>query len=535
MKDLKIVNGSIVDGTGTESYVADILIDQDRIISIGNHSLSKTKRTIDARGLIVTPGFIDMHSHSDLDLFENPEAKSKILQGITTELLGQDGISVAPVKDDFKEDLKTQVSGLLGSYEFDWDWNNLKDYFNKLEETKTSTNVLSLIPYGQIRACVMGMKQDKPDSEQIKQMQEICKREFENGAVGISIGLIYTPCVYAEKEEIIEVVKIAAEYDGFLVSHIRNESDAILESLDEIIEICKEADVPLHISHFKLIGEDNWDKVDEAVAKLENAISKNDMRITFDQYPYIAASTMMSALIPPWYHEGGMGKMLSRLKVEKIKTKIKKDVLETDSYEWENYSLACGWENIFVSSVNSKENKKFIGKSIKEISEILTISPIDVVFKLLIDEKMAVSMVMKTSSEDVVQKIMKLPFHTVGTDGLLGGKPHPRAYGTFPRFISRYVRDKEILTLEEAIKHITLLPADILNIKDRGIIKENNYADLVVFDFDSITDKATFEEPIQYPEGIKYVLVNGEVIAKNGNHTGIRSGKVLRTKSDGGN
>ncbi len=525
--DVIISGCRVVDGTGNPWYKADIAVKNGRIAKIGQLAGVGADEFIDGQGLVAAPGFIDMHSHSDLAILVEKEARQKIMQGVTTELLGQDGTAIAPVRPEAKSSLRKRVSGLLGDPDVEWDWESFQDYLDRLERQGTATNVCSLVPYGQLREWVMGMEDRDSTAGELEEMKEACRRAFAEGAVGISLGLIYPPCVYAKRTEIIEVSKVAADCGGFLVCHIRNESDTLLEAIDEIIGISRDAGIPLHISHLKAAGKANWHKVDEVLSRLEDARSIG-LEVTFDQYPYIAASTMFSALVPPWAHAGGVDKLIERLRDPEVREKIKQEMLSVDSSTWENWIRSSGLDGIVVTAVRSEANKIYEGKNVMEIASMRGVEPADAICDLLVEEDTAVSMVMFWGNEENVTKMMKHPFHTGGSDGLLGGKPHPRVYGTFPRIIGKYAREEKAFSLEEAVRHITSLPAQRLGLQDRGLLKEGMCADITVFDAETIRDKATYIEPHQYPSGIPYVLVNGKIVVKEGSHSGILAGKVLR-------
>ena len=521
-------NCRIIDGSGNPGYMGDVLIENGKIARVGNFFSPENAEIINLEGLAIAPGFIDMHSHSDLDLLVHPEAKQKNMQGVTTELLGQDGTSIAPVKPEEKDILRRQVSGLLGDPDIEWDWITYDDYLKRLENLRTSINICTLVPYGQLRQWAVGMDDRKPSNDEIELMKSLCKEAFQHGVRGISLGLIYPPCIYADREEIAEVCKVAAEEGGFLVCHIRNEGDMFFESIEEIIWIAEKAGIPLHISHLKAAGKENWHKMEIVLKRLEEANQEGKTEISFDQYPYPVGSTLLSALLPPWVHNGGVNALLERLHDQALREKIKEELNYKGISAWENWIKNCGWEGIIITSVKSEANKNFEGKSLAEIASMLNIEPGDVIFKLLIEENTAVSMGQVWGSEEGIGRVMQHPFYMTGTDGLLGGKPHPRLYGTFPRVLGKYCREEKLFSLEEAVFHMTSFPARRLGLQDRGQIKEGMVADLVIFDPEKIIDRATFSDPHQYGEGVFHVLVNGEFVVREGKHTGKRPGKVLR-------
>ncbi|MCE5219883.1 MAG: D-aminoacylase [Clostridium sp.] len=511
-----ISNGTIIDGTKRQAYVGDIIINNDTIIEIGdlNDKKEAMDYVLDATDLIVAPGFIDTHSHSDLTILSDQDIKPKIYQGITTEVLGQDGISMAPLPSKFIKDWRKNLSGLEGdSNEISWDYRTVKDYFNAIENKGLVSNVCYLVPHGNIRMEAMGLSSDKAGKEDIENMKKILRRELESGAIGLSSGLIYIPCAYGDTEELIELCKVVAEYDDIFVVHQRSEANEIIESMKEIIRIGKESKVKIHFSHFKVCGKNNWDKADKMIALIEEA-RKEGVKISFDQYPYEAGSTMLSVIIPPWAHSGGTNKMLERIKSNDLREKIINEIYEVNC-DWDNFIEFAGIDGIYITSVKTDKNKNVIGKNLKELGEMRGKNPIEAALDLLIEEENAVGMIDYYGSEELIIKFMQREEQNFCTDGLLGGKPHPRVYGAFPRGLGRYVRELKALSLEEAIYKMTYKSACTMGIKYRGLIDVGFKADIVVFNKEEIIDKGTFVEPEQYPEGISYVIVNGSIILKN--------------------
>jgi N-acyl-D-amino-acid deacylase len=531
LNKILIKNGTIVDGTGENRYRADLLIKDNTIDKIGqiNENCQNFNRVIDANGMVICPGFIDAHSHSDLGILLDPYVESKIRQGITTEILGQDGVSMAPLPLKYVSLWRKSLSGFEGdSDELSWDWENTDGYLKLLEKSGVGPNVAYLVPHGNIRMEAMGLENRKANSQDIKKMKEIVKREMEAGAAGLSTGLIYMPCVYGDTEEIIELCKVVAEYDRIFAVHQRSEADAILDSMEEIIRIGRESGVKIHYSHFKICGKKNWAKVDKVLELLEKAKAEG-IRVSFDQYPYIAGSTVLGVILPPWVHEGGIDKLVERLENKELRKKMVKDI-ENGIPGWDNFIDFAGFDNIYVTKVKTDENKDCIGKSLTEIAEIRGKNKYDAVFDLLYEEKNAVGMYNYYGKEEHIIKFMKRPEQVMCTDGLLGGKPHPRLYGAFARVLGKYVREEKALTLEEAICKMTLKPAEIFKLNDRGVLKEGKKADIVILNPDTIIDTATFIEPIQYPAGILNVIINGEVVLDNGQRLKAITGNVIRIK-----
>ncbi len=527
MLDVIISKGMILDGTGSPWYRADIGISEGKIQVI-SHDLSheETQSWIQAEGLTVAPGFIDMHSHSDIMLFENPTADAKIHQGITSELLGQDGIGVAPISQKNLSNWHKVLSGLAGTPDIEWTWRSFGDYLKALDNLKTSTNPIVLATHGAIRQEVIGLDNRRASPYELAKMKELTSDAMIEGAVGMSLGLIYLPCFYADRNELEDVFSVCGEYNGFMVVHIRNEAELAEEAMQEVMDITQAAGIPLHISHFKTAGKANWHKVEKMIAMAEKARSKGH-EVTFDQYPYIAGSTMFFAILPQWALEGGAKNMLMRLNDSVLRDKIREDI-ENGIPGWQNMAKDTGWDGVLITAVNSEKNKHMEGKFMSQIAHEMEKDPIVAAMDLLLEEEAAVGMATFAQSEDNVRRVLKHDYQMPCTDGLLGGKPHPRVYGTYPRILGKYVRQESVLSLPQAIRKMTSFPAQRLGLKDRGLIREGMAADITVFNANTVIDRATFENPRQYPVGIEYVLVNGETVISRGVHTGKRPGRVLR-------
>jgi N-acyl-D-amino-acid deacylase len=522
MDDLMIKGGRIVDGTGNPWFRADVSVADGLIVEVGSLN-TEAKRIIETDGLVVTPGFIDTHSHSDLMLIAEPEARQKIMQGVTTEMIGQDGLGEAPIKDDLVEDWRRYLSGLNGDPDIEWGWRGFGEYLDAIEKARPATNVVALVGHGNVRLLAMGMENRQPTTQELKEMKGILSGSMLEGAFGMSTGLIYPPCVYADTEELTELCKVVSVHGGIFVVHMRNEGDRLFESIEEVATVGSESSVPVHVSHFKASGERNWGKVVEALEMLEKARGEG-IDMTVDQYPYVAGSTFLSSLLPVWMHEGGTQRMLDRLKDEEIRRKIAEEMEEGGrGKNW-------GWGNILVTSVKTEGNRRFEGKNLEEIAEERGQGPLKALFNLIMEEENAATMVSFGMSEDDVCTVMRSPLQMVCTDGIALGKPHPRAYGTFPRVLGRYVRGG-VLRLEEAVRKTTSLPAQRLGLRNRGLIRPGMHADITIFDPDKIIDTATYKDPIQFPKGIEYVIVNGEITVDKGEYTGSRKGEVLRHKT----
>ncbi len=521
---------TIIDGSSSPSYRGDILTEDGMIKEISSSIAQisgQDTELIDGNGLVAAPGFIDTHSHSDLKILTEPEVLPKVMQGITTEVLGQDGISMAPLPIIHIDSWRKNIAGLDGESDLiNWEYEITENYLKMIEQVKPGINEAYLVPHGNVRMEAMGLENRQPTKEETKKMCGITRREMEAGCLGLSSGLIYTPCAYSQRSELIELCRVVAEYDGVFVVHQRSEADTILPSMEEIIEIGRKSGVKIHFSHFKVCGKDNWNKLDDMLKLLDKAREEN-ITVSLDQYPYVAGSTMLGIILPPWVHDGGTNKLIERLKDDGLRERIKEDI-KNGIPGWDNFIQFAGAEGIFITSVSSDKNKGLVGQSLKEIGERRQKDPLDGAFDLLMEENNAVGMVDFYGTEEAVIKIMKREEMNACTDGLLSGKPHPRAYGSFPRILGKYVRENGALTLEEAIYKLTYKAAKAMNIKNRGLLKEGWHADITVFNPKTVMDKGTFVDPVQYPEGIEYVVVNGEITVKNGVHTGRRSGQVIR-------
>jgi N-acyl-D-amino-acid deacylase len=519
MFDLVIKDGKVLDGTGNPWFKADVAVAKGRIMELGDLG-TDADRVVGAEGLVVAPGFIDAHSHSDLMLIAEPEARQKIMQGITTEVIGQDGLGEAPIREELVEDWRRYLSGLNGDPDIEWGWRSFGEYLDVLEKARSATNVAVLVGHGNLRLLAMGMENRSPTSSELEEMKQILSTSLREGACGMSTGLIYPPCVYAGTGELTELCSVVAINGGVFVVHMRNEGDRLFESIEEVTAIGKESGVPVQISHFKASGERNWGKVVDALGLLEKA-REGGVDMTVDQYPYVAGSTFLSSLLPVWMHEGGTQKMLDRLGDAEIRRRLIEEMVEGERGEdW-------GWDNVIVTSVKTEVNKLFEGKNLEQIGEERRQDPLEALFDLVLEEENAATMVSFSMSEENVRTVMCSPLQMVCTDGIVLGRPHPRVYGSFPRVLGRYVREG-VLRLEEAMRKMTSLPAQRFGLLDRGLIKPGMSADITVFDPETVIDTATYEDPISFPKGIEYVIVNGEVTVERGELTGCRNGKILR-------
>ena len=526
MLDVKITNATVVDGTGNQPFVANLGIANGRIVQIGTE-LPQAHIEISAADKVIAPGFIDMHSHSDLRLLDSPAPQAKISQGITTELLGQDGLGTAPVNSETLPQLQQLTAGLLGSRPIrKWRWRSFSDYLAVLHDCSLPNNQAVLISHGPVRLAAMGNIDRPPNKEEMKQIRSLVAGAMEAGAFGFSTGLIYPPGSFAKKDELTAIAETVALYDGVFVIHLRDEGYNLPSALEEAIEVCRVSGCHLHISHLQAYGEVNWHHLPGVLERISEARS-SEVPTTCDRYPYLAGSTVLSAVLPAWVLDGGPQAAINRLADEKQRKAIH-EAFEEGLEVWHNRSISVGWENIMISWVKSHENTPLIGKSIAQISEDEGKNPIDVVCDLLLEEELEVTMISHYGSEDNLKRIYRHPASVVATDGIYGGRPHPRLWGTFPRFFSRYIRDKGLINLPEAVQKTSSFPADILGLSDRGRIETGKYADLVIFDFENIADKATYENPEQTSKGIDWVLVNGQPAFTPETATHKLPGQILR-------
>ena len=528
--DVVIRNGRIIDGTGSPWYSGDIAIQSGKIAAIGQFAQLETKQTIDAHGLVVAPGFIDMLGQSDLTILVNPHLPSKIFQGITTEITGEGG-SVAPLND-------AMLGADRASYDHFHiapDWRTFREYFARLEKQGMGINLASYVGATQVRRVVLGDADRAPNSSELERMKELVRDAMRDGTVGLSTALQYAPAPYASTEELIALAAEAGKLGGIYATHMRAEGDAITAAIDETIRISREAKIPAEIWHLKAAGKRNWGRMPEIVAKIERA-RESGVDITADTYAYTAWYNSFSAFIPPWAHDGGDAKLIERLKDPAMRARIRKEMV-TPSTAWDNeWQEIEGPQNILVSVVHNPKLLPLQGKTIAEIAKLWNKDAIDTIFDLLIADDAFTNVAVFGMSESDVVLALQQPWVSVcndsqGTapDGLLGAEhPHPRAYGTFPHILRKYVREEHKLTLPDAIRKFSALPAQRVRLTDRGVLKKGMWADIVIFDPATIRDKATFENPNQLSEGMQYVLVNGVPVIENGRQTNALPGKVLR-------
>jgi N-acyl-D-amino-acid deacylase len=527
--DVLIKGGTVYDGSGAEGRVADVAIRGDRIVGVGNFENSQAKRLLDAHGLAVAPGFINMLSWSTESLIVDGRSQSEIRQGVTTEIMGE-GESMGPVNDRVRDYMLKQQTDI----KYDITWKTLAEYLQYLEKRGVSCNVASFIGATTIRENVIGFENKEPTPEQLDQMRELVRREMEAGALGIGTALIYPPAFYAKTEELIELCKVAAKYKGKYISHMRSEGNHLLEAFDELLRISREANIPAELYHIKAAGQKNWGKMDALLARIE-AAQKEGRPIRANMYTYIAGGTGLDACLPPWTEDGGYPELLKRLRDPEIRKKIAADV-KVDTDKWENLYLAAGSpDRIIVGDFTSEKLKPLTNKSLAEIARIRGKDPIETIMDLLSENEKPIGATYFLMSEENVKKEIAKPWISFGSDEasqapegiFLKSTPHPRAYGTFARVLGKYVREEKLVSLPEAIRRLSALPATNLELDHRGFLKTDMFADVVVFDPATITDHATFEKPAQYATGVKEVFVNGVEVLKDGEHTGAKPGRAL--------
>ncbi len=520
--DTLIVNGRVVDGAGNPWYKADVGITGESISAIGKLHDSGAGRIIDAEGLVVAPGFIDIHGHSSYSVLIDPRVESKVRQGVTTEVSGNCGTSPAPMSGAVREYREAFMRPQLPEG-FDLDWETMGEYLDKIDERGAAFNVVPLVGQGSVRQNVMGFEDRQPTKGELEEMRDLIAGALKDGAWGMSSGLVTTPSCYADTDELTELAKVVAEHHGVYYIHLRGESETLFKALDEAFEIGRRSGGSLEIVHFKTSGRDNWGNTEEGLRKIEEARAQG-MDITIDQYPYIASSISLSALIPPWAHEGGNDRLLERLRDPKVRRRIKEGPAR----------FANELDDVLISF--AKNNPDYEGKRVTEIASMEDKDPMDAVFDLLLAENAQAGMVSFGMSEEDVERVMCSPYMMVCSDGLgvspsgvhNRGKPHPRYYGAFPRVLSRYVREKGVLSLQEAVRKMTSLPAQRIGLRDRGLLREGFKADVVLFDPETVNDEATFTDPHRFPKGIPYVMVNGGLVVDGGDQTGELPGQVLR-------
>ncbi|HEV3235955.1 MAG TPA: D-aminoacylase [Gemmataceae bacterium] len=526
--DALIVNGTLYDGSGKPPLKNDVGIRDGRIVFIGDLSKAKAKTIVDAKGLAVAPGFINMLSWSVDSLLADGRGQSEIRQGVTTQILGE-GNSWGPVNDAIKKRMKMDQT----DFKYDIEWSTLGEYLYFLERKGISQNVASYLGATTVREYVLGLENKKPTEADLAKMRRLVEREMRDGALGIGSALEYAPAYYADTQEIIEICKVASKYKGKYITHMRSEGERLLEGIDEAIRISQEANIPTEIYHFKAAGKRNWQKMDEAVAKVE-AARKKGLPITANMYVYTAGAAPLTACIPPWALEGGEVAMRRRLVDPESRKRALNDI--RNKTDWPNFYANAGTpDNVMLVSFKQEALKPLQGKTLAQIAKARGKDPVETLLDLLVEDQSGIGTVYFITAEENIRKLIPLPWMSFGCDEaaqapegvFLKSMPHPRAYGNFAKLLGKYVREEKLISLEEAIRKLTNLPATNLGLDHRGLIKNDYFADIVVFDPKTIIDRATYEKPHQYAEGVKHVFVNGVQVLRDGEHTGTKPGKAL--------
>jgi N-acyl-D-amino-acid deacylase len=527
--DLIIHNGHIIDGTGSPWYGADIGIRQGRIAAIGLLSQARARKTIDAHGMVVAPGFIDMLGQSELTMLVDPRLPSKIFQGITSEITGE-GESVAPLNDTMIREHQPEYD----HYAIKRDWRTLRQYFARLQRQGMGINLGTYVGAASVREMVIGYGNRAPTAEELQRMQELVAQSMQEGALGLSTALQYPPAPYAQTDELIALAQTAARYGGIYATHMRSEGNAEMAALDETFRIGTEAHIPIEIFHLKVSGRSNWGKAGQVIARIDAARAQG-IDVAADTYAYTAWENSFSAFIPPWAHEGGTEAFIERLKDPATRERIRQEMLSVSDRLDNEWQAISGAQDILITSVNNKELLKYQGRRISELAQEWHEDPIDTICDLLIRDRAGTNVAVFGMDEPDVRQVLQQPWVSVDNDasgaapdGILGSeRPHPRAYGTFPRILRQYVREQQLLTLPEAIRKFSALPAQREHLADRGVLKQGMWADIVVFDPQSIHDVASYEQPNQLSVGMQYVLVNGVPVIERGSMTGALPGRVL--------
>ncbi|MEF8788635.1 MAG: D-aminoacylase [Haloarculaceae archaeon] len=528
--DVLLENARVVDGTGAPWFRGSVAIDDGRIETVerGRTDDLDAAETVDLDGSVLSPGFVDLHVHSDLRLFEEPTLPPKVRQGVTTEVLGQDGFSMAPIhREGGAAEWAEHLASLDGTIDREWSWGSTAEYLDAVDAAGTAQHFGTLVGHGTVRYEVLGMSDRAPDDDELEAMADLVTAALEEGALGFSTGLVYPPQVNADTREVRTLAARLAPYGRPFVAHIRSEGRRIWDALDEFADVGAEAGVPVHLSHYKLSGHEQHGKADRANAFIE-ACRDRGIDFTAEQYPYTAGNTTLASVLPPWVHTGSRAETMARLGDEEARERMRRDVEGWRVDGWENTAGAIGWENVEVTDVDAGPNEAYEGMTVEAIAREREVHPVDAVCDLLVEEELEVNMFIHAMTEADVREILTNERVAVASDGLFGGRPHPRVYGTFPRVLGRYVREENLLTVEEAVRKMTSLPARVVGLESKGLVREGMDADLTVFDPTVVGSDADYETPAQYPRGIEHVLVDGEFVVREGAVTGRTPGSALR-------
>lgn len=520
---IEFQNATVVDGSGAEPYDGHVLVTEGRISRVGSQPCGRAERIVDVDGAYLAPGFIDMHAHSELHLFDHPRAQEKVTQGVTTAVFGQDGVSVAPTPEELTDEWQQRVQSLLGTVD-EWSWTAVSEFLDSLQAARPSINCAYYVPHGNLRSTVAGFEDRALTPAEVSRLRERLDAALDQGGFALSKGMIYPPSSYGRDDEFVACADVLGARDTFFVSHVWNETDYVSESIERFVDICERGGCQPHVSHLKVGGEQNWGRSEEVLSLFDAANDRNTT-VTYDQYPYTAGSTMLTALLPPWARRGDADETVERLQDPDTVGRIREDI--RSSGRWENLARAAGtWDNVLVTRTGSGAHE---GQPISEIATEWGVEPVATVCKLLVEEELDVTMADFIMSEADIERFLADERGTICTDGILGGKPHPRAIGTFPRVLERYVADRGVLSVADAVYKAAGHPADVLGLPERGRIEEGYTADLVVFDLDQVSENCTYEDPSTLSTGMEYVLVGGVPVVDGSTLTGARPGDVLRS------
>ena len=523
--DLLITGGRIFDGAGSPWYWADIAVQQDRIVRIGSLAGAAARRVIKADGCSVSPGFIDVHTHSDLQPLVTPLQECKIRQGVTTEVIGHDGLGLAPVTPRTVAVLREQLAGLVGRPDLEWEWGTITSYLDRFDR-RVAVNIAMLVPHGTLRLAVMGVENRAPTPDERRRMKHLVDQGMREGAIGLSTGLTYAPAMYASDDEMVELCKVLRPYNGFYCPHHRNYGMEALEAYQDSIEIGRRAGVPVHLTHCHLGYPINKGRAPGLLAVIDQARTEG-VEVTLDTYPYLAGSTYLHAFLPGWMHEGGPEATIARLESPDTHDRLRREMEVTGSDGFSGVPM--GWEMIQISGIVGDHDPALVGMYLPDAAAKVGQTPYEFFVGLLVRTRLGVSCLVHIGNEENVQVILQHPVHMVGSDGILvGERPHPRGWGAHVRFLAHYVRDMGLLSWEEGIRRMTSAPARRIGCLDRGILRPGFVADLVVFDPHILRDTATFQDPRSYPEGVPFVVVNGTLVVEEGKPTGATPGRALR-------
>ncbi|WP_051286823.1 N-acyl-D-amino-acid deacylase family protein [Paenibacillus taiwanensis] len=533
MLDTIIKHARIADGSGNPWYWGELGIKDGRITHVGGTGSIdvEARHVLDASGDVLAPGFIDGHCHSDLMIMDYPESGIKMQQGVTAEIVGNCGLAPAPFIPERADLLREYITPVIGSTNKPWTWRSVGQFMDAIHASRPAEHMATYVAHGALRIGVMGFENRPPTDVEMEAMKAIVREGMESGAIGLSIGLLYAPGSYATKHEIAELCRVVAEYGGLLSTHIRGEGRHLLPSIDEVIWIAEQSGVSLHVSHLKAAGRSNWGKVLEALERIESARARG-MDVTCDVYPYHAGSTTLTTVLPPWILEGGLAGVLEALKQPAIRKKLHEELAE-EQEDWDNLVASTGWHSVVISALQTAANKMLEGKSIAEVAELRGVHPIDAMMDLLLEESGKITIVYYHMDNNDIEQVIRYSQSLVASDSLHceTGKPHPRLYGTFPRLFAKYVRERKLISLEDAVRKVSSFPAARFRLGKRGLLVPGYAADLVLFNPDTIQDQATFEDPRQYPTGISHVFVSGQWTMEHGQFRDVYAGSMLRAAS----